>query len=221
MPKGPRKIGECVYCLDTAELSRDHVPPKAFFPEPRPSDLITVPSCERCNHAAALDEEYVAALLNFGPAGDSVEGQRLKPKWDRAYERATGLLWKMRSAMGVVSEKTPVALRPKTAVVTDMDSVDRVLDKIVRGLYYFEYNQPVFQPASEIVTILKDPEKPWPEEMRLGVRIGSRGWPGVFEYSIGPFLALIPHGVYPQGYACRMRFYDTMEALALWKDSDL
>jgi hypothetical protein len=220
MPKGQRKSGECVYCLTNTELSRDHVPPKALFPEARRDDLITVPSCDKCNQATAKDEEYVLALLNFGPGGDSLEGQKLKARIDRAYARGTGLVRKMRSSLRVAYEKTPDGILPRRAVVTDMESVDRVLDKIVRGLYYFEYRQPLFQPPSEIVTILKDPRKMWPEDMRYTVQSGSRSWPGIFEYSIGPILALIPDRVYPQPWACRMKFYDAVDALAIWKDPD-
>jgi hypothetical protein len=44
---------------------RDHIPPKAFFPTPRPADLITVPCCKPCNRAASLDDEAFKAWFSI------------------------------------------------------------------------------------------------------------------------------------------------------------
>ena len=53
----------CIYCGTTEQLTADHVPPKNIFPEPRTSDLITVPACERCNKSYELDDEYFRAAI--------------------------------------------------------------------------------------------------------------------------------------------------------------
>jgi len=54
---------ECVYCGATGCLTRDHVPPKAIFSKPLPSNLITVPACAKCNSAASNDDEYFRLSL--------------------------------------------------------------------------------------------------------------------------------------------------------------
>ncbi len=51
------KKGICVYCGGTARLGRDHVPPRALFGGRFPPNLITVPSCDRCNNGASKDDE--------------------------------------------------------------------------------------------------------------------------------------------------------------------
>jgi hypothetical protein len=48
----------CIYCESVA-TERDHVPPACLSAPPLPSDLITVPSCTRCNRAFGLDDVYL------------------------------------------------------------------------------------------------------------------------------------------------------------------
>jgi len=49
MGKRKNKIGICVYCGKKLPLTKDHIPPKNLYSKPRPSNLITVPCCEKCN----------------------------------------------------------------------------------------------------------------------------------------------------------------------------
>ena len=53
----------CAYCSGAFETD-DHVPPKGFFPKPRPSNLITVPSCDKCNSEFEIHDEYFQVLFN-------------------------------------------------------------------------------------------------------------------------------------------------------------
>ena len=55
----------CVYCHSPKDLTRDHIPPKSFFPAPRPSDLITVPCCSECNGESTENDEYLRNYLIF------------------------------------------------------------------------------------------------------------------------------------------------------------
>ena len=48
----------CTYCGRLNPTSVDHVPPRSLFAKPRPSNLVTVPSCEPCNIGASQDDEY-------------------------------------------------------------------------------------------------------------------------------------------------------------------
>src|ERR1022692_4959843 len=53
----------CAYCGTTDDLTQDHVPPRNLFPKPRPSNLITVLACRKCNGGAAKDDEYFRMRL--------------------------------------------------------------------------------------------------------------------------------------------------------------
>ncbi len=61
--KKRRKL--CVYCRSPQDLTRDHIPPRSFFPKPRPKDLITVPCCSECHGEFTKDDEYLRNLLIF------------------------------------------------------------------------------------------------------------------------------------------------------------
>jgi hypothetical protein len=63
MSKQKSYIGTCVFCGATGDVTDDHVPPKPIFAKPRPSDLITVPGCEECDHGWSLDDEYFRTAL--------------------------------------------------------------------------------------------------------------------------------------------------------------
>ena len=39
------KEGKCIYCGNWAELTKDHIPPKCLFTDPKPENLITIPCC--------------------------------------------------------------------------------------------------------------------------------------------------------------------------------
>jgi hypothetical protein len=60
------EFGECVYCGEQRELTRDHVPPRCLFSKPRPSDLITVPCCAHCNGDFQKHDEYFRIAITTG-----------------------------------------------------------------------------------------------------------------------------------------------------------
>lgn len=49
---------------DSAAVSREHAPPKCFFPERLRTNLITVPSCDAHNSDNSRDVEYVRNVLS-------------------------------------------------------------------------------------------------------------------------------------------------------------
>jgi hypothetical protein len=79
----PHDRGECYLCGAPA-TTRDHIPPRGLFPQPRPNNLITVPACRSCNHDRSLDDEYfrdvVAAGSNDSPQSLNLLYQRIIPR---------------------------------------------------------------------------------------------------------------------------------------------
>ena len=54
----------CIYCGNVAQ-TREHCPPKSFFPEHDfPDNLRVLPACEECNKGYSQDEETVRDFLN-------------------------------------------------------------------------------------------------------------------------------------------------------------
>jgi hypothetical protein len=75
---------KCVYCSDGQGITKDHVPPRSFFPEPRPANLITVPSYKICNSGAAIDGSYLLTILMFSDAGNTVARKGLSSDSEEA-----------------------------------------------------------------------------------------------------------------------------------------
>ncbi|MBU0734082.1 MAG: HNH endonuclease [Proteobacteria bacterium] len=181
-----QKKETCIYCGKKPKRTDDHVPPKSFFPKPRASDLITVPSCKKCNQGAGKDEEFFLATFMFSDAGISDAGKRLwSEKLHRMYEKNLGLRRKIAQALEYTNVVTPVGLflGRRMAIKPDEKRFDKVISKIVRGLYFFEY-QEVIPPVSSILCLFLKTEEHFQaaKEYVNQLKSGTRGWPGIFEY---------------------------------------
>lgn len=56
---------KCIYCGATENITREHTPQKSLFEKPRPSNLITVPSCLECNNRKSKENEYLKFIFNI------------------------------------------------------------------------------------------------------------------------------------------------------------
>ncbi len=65
---------QCYLCGCTDDLTRDHIPPVGFFPNPRPDNLITIPCCNKCNQSFSMDDEafraFAVSAKDISPAGE-------------------------------------------------------------------------------------------------------------------------------------------------------
>jgi hypothetical protein len=131
----------CVYCGATDRITNDHVPPKSFFPRPRPNNLRTVPACFACNNTASKDEEYFLAALMFSDAGVTASGKRLwHEKLQRMYTKNLGLRKVIGQAFEPVRLTTPagIYLGKRLGLRINEPRLEAVVVKIVRGLHYLE-----------------------------------------------------------------------------------
>lgn len=182
---GKPKKRPCLYCGKKA-TTRDHIPPKCFFPQPRPSNLITVPSCIACNNLSSKDEENFRAVLMFSDAGESEAGKAL---WDqklhRSFKKNIGLRKTIARSLSQVEITTAqgIFVEQRVTIQYDQKRILAVIDKIVRGLYYFEYKDPL--PASHALDalFLRSEKNYNAANQYLGVvKDGSRSWLDVFQY---------------------------------------
>jgi len=59
-----RKVcGECAYCGEVTELTKDHVIPKCLFQKPRPSKPVIVWACRPCNLEKSKTDDYLRDFL--------------------------------------------------------------------------------------------------------------------------------------------------------------
>ena len=127
------------------------------LPDPKPADLITVPGCKPCNVGFARDDEYVRNIVAAG----AYEAPGLSQLWAkvlRAFERRP----KMRAA--TLRSLTRVRFRSRAgldlgavpALLVEPQRLDRVLTRIIRGLFWHEYGATL--PADARFTIGTDPD---------------------------------------------------------------
>ena len=146
MKKGRRKIGECTYCGETAEMTNDHVIPKTLFPEPYPPNLIIVPPCEACNNVKKSGgdttfRDYLALDL-FG--NQSTSGQAAFPKVLRANERGQSDMARtaaLNSEMKPLFTSAGIYLGDFPTAKLEEGAIEDILATMVRGLYFYQQRE--------------------------------------------------------------------------------
>jgi hypothetical protein len=134
----------CIYCGNKPGSTRDHVPPKSLFPKPRPVNMLTVPCCDDCQARFKKDEDVFMAWITIGPA---IESRASKPLWEqklkRTFEKDRGVNEVIRRLCKPVDLTTPAGIYLGKGLASSIDHERKndVLGKIVRGLFWVEYNE--------------------------------------------------------------------------------
>lgn len=149
-----RLTGICVLCGLEGKITRDHIPPKACFPKPRPSNLITVPACEDCNAGRSDLDDKFALFLALYVHGASEEGRAL---WS---ERAKRLFENRKfkkevdDAVEIIGDKVKISLK--------FGQFLPIYDAIFRGLYFKQFGE-VHPPDEKFEMLLgtemKEPDR--------------------------------------------------------------
>lgn len=140
-----RRKGTCAYC-DAPATTVDHIPPKGLFGKPLPLDLLTVPSCRSCNGDAAKDDEYFRTVMAF--RYDTFG----RPDAGSAAERAMRALVRPGGEgfrKGLISKVSEIPVFDDEGahlgsighIDVDLRRIRKVVERIVRGLYYHHRRQ--------------------------------------------------------------------------------
>jgi hypothetical protein len=147
--KRPARVAggkQCVLCRSGGELTSDHIPPKNLFPSPRPSNLITVPSCKRCNDQFSKDDEYFRLMhIMRSDVGSHAAYNELWPTVYRSLERRRGhgFTNALLESTGFVEIESPAGLILGNLPTYNGDLVllDRVVSRVAVGLFYHEFGR--------------------------------------------------------------------------------
>lgn len=176
---------DCTYCGNKATTD-DHIPPKSFFPHPRPSNLITVPSCFECNNSIGKDIDYFLATFMFTKAGESDAGRMLwKERLNRMYIKNLGLRRKIAQNLSLRNLVTPhgIFLGRKMTLTFDETRIYKVVARIAKGFYHAEFGNII--PLSHHLDCLflnTDKNIKTVAEYLYMLKDGTNKWPGVFQY---------------------------------------
>lgn len=136
------KLGECVYCGREALLTDDHIPPRTLYPESIWSRLLKIPSCFKCNNGASKDDEYLRTIIGLSAKGERDE--ILKPISDAAARalvrpEAAGFRQSIVKDIKEAFISGPAGiLVPALVGTVDLLRFDRVISRIIKGLFYTE-----------------------------------------------------------------------------------
>ena len=155
-----------------------------MFPDPKPSNLITVPACTECNKGFQKDEDYFRGL--FGLTGGVLIEHDAPEFWKkvcRGLQRSPALKKTIADSLGSSTMVNPDGEEVGRLIKVE-DNWPRIVSliaKCVRGLYFFETCE-TLSPSIEI-------ECPQCGDgpIALGTLYalthrGKRAWPGIFEY---------------------------------------
>lgn len=147
----------CIYCGKPAD-TKEHIPPKQFFKGPTDKPLITVPSCSSCNAGFQKDEDFFRQFYASMLMARSPEAKRLmEGEISRSILRTPALGLQMFSQMKLIDAYTKSGLyKGKMTMYTvsnsDKTRIDRVVTKVIKGLFFHEFNQ--IMPKDWIIKII-------------------------------------------------------------------
>src|SRR5262249_25691972 len=126
---------EKCYRCDDAGITKEHVPPKSFFPESHRGDnLVTAPSCKKHNNHLSQDVEYVRNIIATSIQINDV-GLSHEDKVIRSYTKSPGLAKK---ALG--NMRTFKVGNEETGIFrVDLDRFYSVIKSIAYALYFRDF----------------------------------------------------------------------------------
>ena len=137
----PNICYECGVPLNKESLTKEHVPPKSFFPKSDRDSLITVPACVKHNGGKSDDDEYFFQIICMQIQANA-KGQ------DIATNKAVkGVLRNRKITKVLASNATQVyvdedrtgQLKPTFAFKFDDEKLDNSISSICKALYYYEF----------------------------------------------------------------------------------
>jgi hypothetical protein len=194
-------------------------PAKEAIPTPRPSDLITVPSCKVCNTRLSAEEEYFIHVLLSDREADTTVIQKLREQRfsQNPTARQVRMARRMLSSMHEKEVRTAggIYLGTATAFTVDRIQIDRVIEKITYGLYFTEFGRRC--PAGGTAEVyLKPPGSYFDDPGVMQIINGGRGrsiGEQAFGYRIAYAIEL------PGLVFCYMLFFEAIPAVCTLQPS--
>jgi hypothetical protein len=141
----------CAFCGAVKAGTKDHVPPKAIFPEKLPIDInmVTAPACDTCHGISMKDDTTIRNLLISPPEAEEHPAvtSGLADRRDRSLERVPTDFQKLLQTMKLVDIETPAGIYLGTRWALDLDNptMNRFVERLSRALLWYEFRQIHFE----------------------------------------------------------------------------
>jgi hypothetical protein len=136
---------------DLPATSKEHVPPKCFFPAQKDLgddtnyrvNLLTVPSCSQHNLSKSQDDEYLLFVISTHYENDPIARQHFSTKIMRALQRQSSL-------RNFIDGSLPIVIdgRPSAAYGVFRDRFDSALDHMARALFFHHHDSKLKLPIT-------------------------------------------------------------------------
>lgn len=127
-------LSSCVFCGKIAS-TKDHIPSKNLLEKPYPDNLLTIPSCSRCNRSFSLDEEYfLNVLVEVSDNPTLLSKKEIGGNVYKARERSLGLKKRIEDSF-IKNDDGKFYFKSET------DRIKRVIEKNALGLYFHRYKK--------------------------------------------------------------------------------
>ena len=127
-----RQQPSCYVCGTPAE-TREHIPPKSFFPRGKGLSLTTVPSCVVHNNSKSDDDQYLLAHI-------SLHSARLDNLPAQIFRRSIVPQLERRPAFARLLTDASITLPDGTRQYqVDVKRFDAFFDHLTKGLFYVRY----------------------------------------------------------------------------------
>ena len=126
------------YVCGAPATTRDHIPPRGCFLNPRPTNTITVPSCAAHNNSRAADDEYFRTLIAMACADDPRAEQLFDGPVTRQLQRNARQVreFLMRSSPSTpITTPNGIIIGNRPTFQIDPDRFQNVVESIVKGIY--------------------------------------------------------------------------------------
>ena len=183
---------QCIFCGSDEDITKDHIPPKNLFPEPRPNDLFTVPCCSSCNGSFSKDDEYFRAILvSCQSVSNDENANAVNKKFLVSLKRpqAKGFRAEILKSLTYVDSVSQggIYMGQRPVMQIDAKRLKKTLIRIAKGLFYRINNHCIPKGYSATITFAQG-----------GLT------PSGFEKQIGPYWELtqsIGNGIFKYTYA--------------------
>lgn len=151
---------ECYMC-DEEATTREHVPPKSFFPEEYRDNLITVPSCYTHNHENSPDIEYAKNVISVSNGTNAVAEQTFESV-KRSFDRSPALFNQ------TFRDIEPVLIDSEELgrFTYDIARIKSVMSAVACGIYYKKYGERYTAQWNVFVTSLRSQNEAQIEPLR-------------------------------------------------------
>lgn len=136
----------CVLCgkNEATKGDGDHLPPQSIYPKPRTPGIALnkVPACTPCNNSGSKDDEEFKMIIGLTTGEYRVEQSQVIDSLARTMGKNKKMARRLlQRAQHVYARTQAGILMPMVSITLDRRAYSRVVQRIVRGLYWKETGQ--------------------------------------------------------------------------------